>query len=342
MAPQISVVMPVYNVNEIWLKESIESILSQSFTDFEFLIVDDGSMDHTYTVCQRYAHEDSRIRLFQFANNRGIAAAMNYAIQEAKGKRIAIHDGDDISLPTRLETQYRFMESNPSVVLLGTRMELKFEENTTKPFRESALNFLTWYNACVGERIDTEFIKGSCIANGTAMYDKDHAIAAGLYNQHYEQLLDWEFFLRLKSFGDVAKCEETLYVYRRHGNSFCYNANAADQLSEIQVPYVNDLFPIGTKVALWGTGAGGLAFLRTYVKLPHKKMNLQMVIDGSERKVGDEIEGYRIQPPESLHQSGMEKVIIAVSISKFLPQIKSQLQDFGFSADQIYELFAPA
>ena len=104
----ISVVMSVYN-GEIYLYEAIESILNQTFTNFEFIIIDDGSTDNSAEIIKSY--DDNRIVLIQ-QGNKGLAAALNEGIKIAKGKFIARMDADDISLPTRLETQIQFMEAH--------------------------------------------------------------------------------------------------------------------------------------------------------------------------------------------------------------------------------------
>lgn len=114
--PAISVVMAVYNC-EKYLKEAIESILNQTFSDFEFIIVNDGSTDRTGEIVKFF--DDSRIVLIQ-QDNQGLSAALNSAIRIAKGKYIARADADDISWPERLKKQFEFMEKNPQCVAVGS------------------------------------------------------------------------------------------------------------------------------------------------------------------------------------------------------------------------------
>ncbi len=117
--PKISVIMAVYN-GEKYLKEAVESILNQTFRDFEFLIVDDGSTDETLKILEEYGERDERIRVIRNSENIGLTKSLNKAIKLAKGKYIARMDADDVSLPERLEKQLAFMEKNPEVGLLGT------------------------------------------------------------------------------------------------------------------------------------------------------------------------------------------------------------------------------
>ena len=108
--------MGVYN-GEKYLKESVESVLSQTFSDFEFIIINDGSTDGSTEMLQSYS--DSRIRLYH-QENRGLTASLNRAISLAKGKYIARQDADDISMEMRFEEQFRFLERNPDVVIVGS------------------------------------------------------------------------------------------------------------------------------------------------------------------------------------------------------------------------------
>ena len=115
--PKVTVLMPVYNC-EAYVGEAIDSILGQSFTDFEFLIIDDASNDNTVSVIQSFT--DSRIRLIEKPRNTGYTNSLNYGLTIAKGEYIARMDGDDISLPERFAKQVTFMDAYPEVVACGT------------------------------------------------------------------------------------------------------------------------------------------------------------------------------------------------------------------------------
>ena len=108
--PLISVVMPVYN-GGVYLKEAIESILNQTYKNFEFIIIDDGSTDNSLSIIKEYAFNDNRIIVVD-RENRGLITTLNEGIDLAKGKYIARMDADDISLPTRFEKQFKYMEQN--------------------------------------------------------------------------------------------------------------------------------------------------------------------------------------------------------------------------------------
>jgi glycosyltransferase involved in cell wall biosynthesis len=114
--PRVSVVMPTYN-DALYLRDAIDSILNQTFTDFEFIIVNDGSADDTERIILSY--EDKRIRYLKNEVNAGNTVARNKGMEAARGRYIAIMDSDDVSVPDRLETQYKYMERHPGIGILG-------------------------------------------------------------------------------------------------------------------------------------------------------------------------------------------------------------------------------
>ncbi len=117
--PIVSVIMPVYNA-ERYLALAVESILGQSFNDYEFIIIDDFSIDNSYQILQDYARRDQRIRLFRNGRNQKLPKTLNFGINRALGKYIVRMDADDISLPERLAKQVEFMESHPEIGVCGT------------------------------------------------------------------------------------------------------------------------------------------------------------------------------------------------------------------------------
>lgn len=110
--------MSVYN-SEQYLSEAIESILNQSFKDFELIIIDDHSTDSSYKIIKAYSEEDQRIKLLKNRENIGLTKSLNKCLKSAKGKYIARMDADDISLPERFRIQYNYLESNKDVFLVG-------------------------------------------------------------------------------------------------------------------------------------------------------------------------------------------------------------------------------
>lgn len=116
--PLISIVMPVYNAGD-FLVDSIESILDQTYDNFEFIIVDDASTDNSWQIIQTYAQKDNRIKAFQNDKNSGVSSTTNFAISKTKGQFIARMDADDVSFPNRLEKQLNFLQKNKDTIAVG-------------------------------------------------------------------------------------------------------------------------------------------------------------------------------------------------------------------------------
>ena len=202
----ISIVMPVYN-GEKFLREAIDSILGQTFSDFEFIIVDDGSTDNSRDVIRSYT--DPRIRMVENKRNLGVSASRNKGMKMSRGKYIAMMDADDISLPKRFAKQYDFMETNPKIDVCGTQRE-DFG-NRTKKF--VVLNR--------HEEIVTNFLFSCKINQPSVFMRKDimHSLE-GLYNTEYRLTEDYELWIRLFLNGaKFANLDETLIRYRWHGSN---------------------------------------------------------------------------------------------------------------------------
>ena len=116
MKEKISVLIPTYNVDK-FVEKAVRSIMLQSYDNLEIIIVDDCSADNTFSILQKLANEDSRIKLFRNKENMKIAATLNFALEQATGKYIARMDGDDIADSTRIETLYNYLQEHPKVKL---------------------------------------------------------------------------------------------------------------------------------------------------------------------------------------------------------------------------------
>jgi len=120
--PKVSVIMPVYNT-ETYVAQAIESILAQTFTDFEFIIVDDGSTDRTPAILDAFSRSDNRVRIIHNPVNRGPAACRNIGLNNSSGEYIALMDADDISKPERLAKQSAYLHNHPDVFVLGSSVQ---------------------------------------------------------------------------------------------------------------------------------------------------------------------------------------------------------------------------
>ena len=117
--PEVSVLISVRN-EEAWVGQAIESVLVQTWEDFELIVTDDGSTDSTRNILAGYASRDTRVRLINHFSSMGLATSLNEQVQKARGRYMARMDGDDVTRPDRLEKQIRFMERHPRVGMLGS------------------------------------------------------------------------------------------------------------------------------------------------------------------------------------------------------------------------------
>ena len=223
--PKISVVMPVYN-REQYLKESIDSILSQTFTDFEFIIVDDQSTDSSWQIIQEYAAKDSRIVAVKNTGKKGCYPARNCGHRLAKGKYIAVMDSDDISLPHRLQTQFDFMEKNPGIDICGSWLKsFGAEERVIQPLKNH-------------ENI-RDFMFFSCaIPHQTAIYRISSQKL--FYSEDHNSAQDYELFCRKINELKFANIPEVLLLYRVHENQIS-SAKRNEQIDNMNRTRLNNL-----------------------------------------------------------------------------------------------------
>ncbi len=209
--PEISVVMPVYN-SEIYLGEAVESVLNQTFKNFEFLILNDGSTDRSGEIIRKYAGMDKRIKIFNSGRNRGLVHQLNKGMKLSKAKYIARMDSDDISLPRRLERQFLFMEENPSMGVCGAWMEAFCEEK----------KHIRIQPAGHGEIFAGLLFKTRIWHTTVMMRISTLSGSAQLYRPEFIHVEDYELWVRLGLSGvRFANIPEVLLRYRLHEKSVC-------------------------------------------------------------------------------------------------------------------------
>jgi glycosyltransferase involved in cell wall biosynthesis len=215
--PLISVLLPVYNA-EKYLNEAINSILFQTFTNFELIIINDGSSDRSEEII--FSFSDDRINYIKNETNLGLIETLNKGISLSKGKYLARMDNDDISMPERLEKQVAFMESNPEVGVLGTSFYNinKFGEIESKTIFPVSHSLLCW-SLCFF----------SPIAHPTVMFRRDVVINANGYNLEMLHCEDYDLWHRLSNKTRLANLPELLFKLRKH------ETNSSLIFSEIQL-----------------------------------------------------------------------------------------------------------
>lgn len=197
--------MSVYN-GERFLAEAVDSILGQTFTDFEFIIIDDGSTDKTTSILAEYAKRDPRVRVIS-QENKGRTASLNIGIGLAKGKYIARMDPDDISLPDRLQQQAHFMELRPGVGLLGGGVELVGAERR---------RIRTFQPPLGDAEIRVALRTCNPFFHPVVMMRKGAILAARGYRSAFRETEDYDLFLRIAERDEVANLAGPILLYRVH------------------------------------------------------------------------------------------------------------------------------
>ena len=223
--PKVSVLMPVYNC-ELYIREAVDSILNQTFADFEFIIIDDCSSDATVSIIKSF--NDSRINLIIKPENTGYTNSLNYGLSIAKGKYIARMDGDDISLPERFAKQIVFLENNLEYVLCGTALKVINQEKIIQ-YPENHID------------IKTEFLNQNCIIHPSVMLRKSiFDVHNFSYNLNKEPAEDYDLWARLSKVSKLYNLPEILLHYRIHQHQVSKLKN------DIQIKSSNE-----TKFMVW-------------------------------------------------------------------------------------------
>lgn len=204
--PEVTVLMPVYNA-EACIREAVESILAQTFHDFECLLINDGSTDSTPAILEEYAHADSRVRIEHNVENLKIAKTLNKGIALAQAPLVARMDSDDVSLPERLELQVSFMRANPDVAVCGTALQVYGSDVVLIPPLE---------NGAIRAGLFFE----SCLYHPSVIYKKSVVHSLG-YQDHAVPAEDYDLWARLAVEPSVRfhNLEQILLRYRVSTNA---------------------------------------------------------------------------------------------------------------------------
>ena len=225
--PSISVVMAVYN-REKYVARAIESILVQTYNNFEFILVDDGSTDNSPNIIKQYANKDKRVRYIKQENN-GLAHTRNTGVSYSKCKYIAFMDDDDISVPQRLEKQYKFMEHNIEISACATMQEYIDTDGKSIGQENIAGNLIPRDNATLKYAFTLPFILGP-----TTMIKKEAFDACSGFRTSSNIIEDMDFTLRFQEKFSAAILREYLYKYTLPDIKFGDNLTTKDPVHFIK------------------------------------------------------------------------------------------------------------
>jgi len=211
ISPLVSVVMSVYN-GQTYLREAIDSVLNQTFSDFEFIIINDGSSDNSLSIIQSYT--DKRIVVINNDGNKGLIYSLNMGLEIAKGKYIARMDADDICMPERFDLQVKQFENHPNAVISGSDYYLLDGEKNT---------YIKNIN-------DSDFQKAvllftPCFCHPTVMMKnvfKDHQV---FYDKDFIHAEDYKLWTDLRAFGEYLNIDKPLLKYRHHASQISNQKN---------------------------------------------------------------------------------------------------------------------
>ena len=242
----VTILMSVYN-EEVFVKESIESILNQTYGNFEFIIIDDASTDATVEVIESFS--DERITLIRNSENKGLTKNLNIGLRKAGGKYILRMDADDIALPTRIARQVEFMEKNPEVALAGTGMRYFGNRYDIVKVREK------------DEELRAGLFFNSVIMHPTFIIRKstidEHRIT---YNEQLRYAQDYCFTEEISRYGKLGNIQDVLLKYRSHdgqvtvykakGQKKCADITRAKLLENLKVDFSDKEFTLWSKLCL--------------------------------------------------------------------------------------------
>ena len=225
---KVSVIMPVYNTKEDWLREAIESILNQTFTDFEFIILDDKSTNNAIDVINEYAQKDNRIKIIE-GEHKGLANALNKCIDESKGEYIARMDADDISLSNRLIEQVNYLDNNRDISIISFYYE-KFPKTiiVKLPVHVTILDMFNSSPMCH----PSVMMRRSDIKKYDLKYDEKYIVAQ-----------DYELWSRAVFHVKMANIDKVLLRYRVNENgNYIKNKEIAERnVNKVKTKLLNKL-----------------------------------------------------------------------------------------------------
>lgn len=222
--PKVTVLMSVHN-GQKYLREAIESILNQTYLDFEFLIIDDGSTDGSSDIIRSY--QDGRIQLVRSVENLGLTRSLNKGLKLARGEYIARMDGDDVSLPSRLEKQVGYLDEYKNVGLVSN-LFVEIDEMG----EEIGLKSLPTEN----DEIKESLLRVNCFCHTSSMFRQKCIEAVGPYREEFKMAQDYDLWLRIAEEFDVANIEEPLCKVRIVNGSIS-NAKISQQKYHARMAY---------------------------------------------------------------------------------------------------------
>lgn len=240
LLPEVSVIIATYNEPGAIIRQSVQSILNQTFTNLEVLILDDSTSEETRSTLDGF-ESDTRVRIIRGSSRLGFVHSLNLGLKQANGRYIARMDGDDVSLPNRIAKQVAYLDAHPEVSVVGGSMNIINENDQVISYRKYptgtfAFNWLSVYR--------------TPLAHPTVMMRRNIVEAGFFYDESFKKSEDLEYWLRLRKNGyKLANMPDYLLNYRvcgdlskkRVNNHWSYNLKARKKNFSWQLPLINSL-----------------------------------------------------------------------------------------------------
>ena len=229
MNTKVTVLMSVFN-GESWLSDSIKSVLCQTYSNFEFIIVDDGSSDRSSEIIRCFASHDSRIKLYTKPNT-GLTDSLNYGLHRATGDWIARIDADDCYTPDKLQLQMAYIEANPTVILVGTG--LVFIDESGKQHQVHA------YPSSHKQLLFRLAHSAPFFAHSSALFKTSVARSLRGYRPRFHRSQDRDLWLRLAEVGRISCLPQPLVLIRKHARQVSHDMSGKRQLTDSYVAMIS-------------------------------------------------------------------------------------------------------
>jgi glycosyltransferase involved in cell wall biosynthesis len=323
--PRVSVLMPAYNA-QTTVASAVESVLRQTLTDFEIVLVDDGSTDATPGILDDLRRRDPRARVIN-APHRGIIHALNIGIAECRAELIARMDADDISHPSRLEMQADFMRARPDISVCSSLVRMF----PRKRLLGGMVRYERWLNSLLTpDEISRDMFVESPLAHPSAMVRRDELTAIGGY-QERGWAEDYDLWLRYHAAGKrFCKVDRMLLFWRQTEGrlTFTDGRYSVENFLRAKAHYLARMLS-GTNrpIVQWGAGKTGRRLIKHLLR---EGVAIDAVVDIDANKIGHHLRGRPIVSPDYLKSGPGPFVIAAVSSHGARELIRERLKGFGF------------
>lgn len=315
----LTVLMSVYN-GEKYIKKTIESIFSQTYNDYEFVIVNDGSNDSTLEILRYYENLDNRIKIYNLDKNLGVGAALDFGLSKVNTKYVAKADADDIYDKSRFKKQLQFLENNPDVAVVGSKIQFFTDSPNvihTQRYKNAKENIEKQVNSILTPEDMSEKIYWFwCLIHSTIMARTDALKKVG-YNKQFRVCEDYNLFYNLNKQGfKMTNLDDVLAKIRISSNSTSiFNMKTYfENVFKIKSEEIENMFNNDSEAYIWGAGGAGIGIYDEFLKNGYK---IYGFIDSDEKKQGSKVKNLTIHSQGILNKKGNKRVIVASDPGRF-------------------------